>query len=527
MDNQKKYIRDKIRLYNTKKFENYKSKKFEKKVLGLCCKSGGKDLLKVSNKIMKTISLYGNLGEILFDVKNRHIINNIKALDLKSRQGYVFTANLTGSNSKIIVKIPKDHNNTTSLREYFVALFAINKLRYLLPNFMYTFAAYNGPSPLIEKKVWNGKYINNKKNMYVINEYIKGENVTTLLRTKKLTFSSWLLCFIQLLLALEVAQREVEFTHYDLHTGNVILTNQKHSYKVNAGFTTYSIKNCKLVPVIIDYGIVTIKSEKESIGTCAFKNYGMVNYMLPGYDMYKFIIFSLKNAKSKKVKNKILQLFNFYGSNDPYNVLYQSDGLNNALSEYCKKVSTSSIASYSPSMFVNWIVNTKEYTSIINPYISLTKRSNYINNNQVIISNNVDSTYNGCSYLLSEYYNKLKGIKSHNIGSINYDINILYKVFNINVPTINDIVNILNKTPNSTNKTFEKFTNFNKKINIYLQLYFTILELDMPEVYNKWVNTFTSSYIYIFTYKNNVLIERAARWKNITTYNKNYCLING
>ena len=146
-------------------------------------------------------------------------------------------------------------------------------------------------------------------------EYIEGDNKRKLLKNK-LQFSEYLGIFIQLLIALEVAQRTIDFTHFDLHTNNVMCKPLKSNihYNVPLDDRLYKVTCIKYLPVCIDFGMSTVKHEKKLL--CSYSPASTKNCMMQGIDMYTFLCESLFFTKNKKVKKEILNLFSFYGDNN-------------------------------------------------------------------------------------------------------------------------------------------------------------------------------------------------------------------
>ena len=100
----------------------------------------------------------------------------------------------------------------------------------------------------IPRKALVMDYIKNGK---VLTEYL-ASNKTAEFRYKELYP---LICHV--LLIVRMAQEAIDFTHYDLHTDNVILipntTHCDYVYKFKNG-DTYRVKASSMIPIIIDYG---------------------------------------------------------------------------------------------------------------------------------------------------------------------------------------------------------------------------------------------------------------------------------
>ena len=427
---------------------------------------------------------------------------------------------------------------------------------------------------------------------FIITEKIPGNSVHNALTNNEISFDTWLLLFAQILLGLEVAQREVNFTHFDLHSGNVMIrTDNDIKYTVLLDTMTYKVHRTRHLPVIIDFGQSSVTMEKNIVGSFDFPFYGMMNFMVPGYDMYKFLCSCASNA-SDLVRYEIMELFTFYGEDDPYNITNTwSVGIRAAIDEYCSRVTFSKAAVYTPLMFfkmlyahpkyhkkleqnikvkfrqefisVQYSITTKEYDTIFGypeegrqKAIELTEKYMHTNTSYIMTAYNI--------HLLTEYNKSLKSSKirdniaklhSSNIQEyIQIDLIRLEKVFGIVLPeqevldkAVNDIlaiqlldrekiaiqnienlnlnINIENNTVNlykdlSVNISAKKHAikelranvDYQVKLQPYLQLYYTILELKIQDKYAIWISKFRYSSILDFYDRNIDINNRAIRW---------------
>ena len=277
-------------------------------------------------------------------------IKDLKIL-ISGTDGIVYNATFF-SDIELIIKLPineegedEDENEIQdtikrdmTIREYYIGVKAMNKLRYIVPNFVYTFGCFmcanNTPMGL---GMGLGMGLENlcedlfgKKNPFIVYEKIpgviqEGKQLNTIrnLIDNKLNFNQWLVIFFQLLLALEVAQREVGFTHFDLHFDNVMIRKQDNfEFSVPLDMSTYTIKNPEFIPVIIDFGRSTCIIDGQTIGAYGFEGFGVnsfvLNHMVPGQDMYMFISFCCNKITDINLKRKIASLItDFYGTDHP------------------------------------------------------------------------------------------------------------------------------------------------------------------------------------------------------------------
>jgi hypothetical protein len=494
-------------------------------------------------------------------------IKKMDKLPVNSKEGFVYTANFFSPDIEVIVKVPqKTNGNESKIREYFIGIKSINRLRSLIPTFVYTLGAFLCNKSPNKTELCNNDLCNNdlsKNTAFILYEKIPGDSIHTLLKNDKINFDQWLVIFFQLLLGLEVAQREVRFTHFDLHTENVMIRkNDAYSYNVPLDMSTYSIITPEFIPVIIDFGAASSYIDTRYVGSFDYMSHGMLNFMIPGHDMYKFMTFCAKKTVNKELKTKIVSLFSFYGNDDPYNILNDSEGIDKAVIAYCKESTFSLVANYTPMMLMNWIWEKKEYRSILQPYISITERMQYIPIQYSNIIKEYDNIFNyikegtdkaveliensirlKSSYVINKYnimilekYNK--DLKSHKLNSkikwmnkfiskykpllIFNDMAMLEKVFDIKIPKQIDLDKCFDnllaiKLQNSKDKQqavnyLNILLSYQENLKPYLQFYFTILELGLTDTFTIWIKKFKQSDIYLFHNKNVVQNERCIRW---------------
>jgi len=509
------------------------------------------------------------------------------------------------------------------IREYYIGIKAMNKLRYIVPNFVYTLGCFMCDKPSDSNPLENlCENVSGTTSPFIVYEKIPGhKDIKTVgdLIDNKLSFNKWLVIFFQLLLALEVAQREVGFTHFDLHFDNVMIRKQENfEYSVPLDMSTYTIKNPEFIPVIIDFGRSTCNIENETIGTYAFEELGILNHMVPGQDMYTFMSYCCDKATNNTnvtdidLRKKIALLFeNFYEQDDPYPIKigtrinraketqeYVGIGKLNSIVYNFKKIPVTPIAQYTPLMFMKWLLD--KYPEVLSPYIVVTKRKmykpiqysvmikkyndifNYVEKGidkatSILISRSIGTKQ---SYLITKYmcnllerYNKDLQSQSlqtkieevntfllYNKGTlISFDIFMLEKVFDIKIPSQEDLdtcvsdvlyLNIYAPSPYETrifvvgnygqfagnphNYKFDlipikvatqklyDILRYEDELKIYLQFYFTILDLNLEDEFNDWLNRFEKSKIYYFYTKNILTNEQARRWaKTLLVSSKN------
>lgn len=496
-------------------------------------------------------------------------LKKLKKIEDESTSGFVFFSDIL-SNIESIIKIPRYPSDYDEMiREYFIGVTEINKLRYILPNFVYTFGAFICP---IEKGICK-VYKDSSKVPFIVFEKIPGNNMQKMLQENKLSFSQYLGMFVQILLALEVAQRNICFCHFDFHTANLMCRTIRTEckYKVPLDNNVYEVTANEYLPVIIDFGLSTVKHDDHIIGSYTFPEHGMMEYMLPGVDMYKFLTYSCIYAQGD-TQRRIINLMSFYGKDDPYKFLIGGDdALEYATDEYIRKGSFSRVTTYTPIEFLDWLLNNPEYSEIVSNYIKKSERDVYIPLNFSTTVQEYDNIFQQpkkgrekavklvnkciehkasyimssyCLYVLNGYNNKLTSdkllINTKNIEQlirnslekmIEIDMRILDGYMNIEITNIikikDDSKRILNIRINSKklidNKThilklierYFKNTILFKELLPYLQFVYTIREVKLTNVYKNFLTSFLSSPQYKTYDQNYILVNKTYRWCNV------------
>lgn len=486
-------------------------------------------------------------------------ITSMQKLNVNSVEGDVYFTDFLSDDIDVVIKVPKSQKAYTGIiREYFLGIRAINRLRYYVPNFTYTLGAFICNLPK------NGKICQGKTNQsaYVLYEKVNGSSLAKII--SEITFEQWLVIFVQVLLALEIGQREIRFTHFDLHGQNVMVKrSKKYQYMVPMENETYYLSNIDFMPIIIDFGMTSAYVRPFSIGKHNMSQFGIYTFMVPGMDMYKFMLYSMAEARNinKNFANQINELFHFYGKQDPYKVVTNPTGCD-ARREYCAKVSTSPIANYTPLMLLKWIWN--KHNDILQKYMQIGPRHQYLSIKYSNTLKEYDYIFNNTaqgrekaiqladqcvtvkpSYVISLYnlkileeYNKslgsndinsrikqIKMVLEHNYYSlIKLDMARLEKIFDIKIPSqknfdngADNLLSIPIKWKNAKDK-LSAVTYFNsqgqwyEKLEPFMQFYYTICETNTLSSFSDWVDRLMVSDVYKFYLVNCTKYVRAQRW---------------
>lgn len=528
--------------------------------------NNGSDMEEVAKSLMlkilttKKIKPYG-----LYKLKEK--VANFCKIGNKSRESFAYTLNVIDKHTNVVVKTSQKPNRYKDiLREYIIGIESLNHIRNIIPTIVYTL----------------GAFVHDKK-VYVVYEYIKGASVRELLSQEKINYNGWLTIFVQILMTLEIAQRKSLFTHFDMHSDNVIVRDVPSDissvarsncsgYDVMLDNHMYTVEEDAMIPVIIDFGhscallrsTLTSTEDRRCIGSYEHPNHGMVNFIVPGNDMYKFLVSSLHSAKGG-TQRRILKLFKFYGGNDPYKINTDISHMTNATSQYCREATYSSIASTTPHEFLNWIFNQekvhKVYRTVRKLYVPIHIPTIATSSSKIwkALAIAQQCIKGGC-IIPSYYISVLKkyGLY-HDISNIQsaieilenteldstLDLKTLVKVFDLKVP-YNIPVDILdislklqekngvgmgngNGIRNVMKESIESLKSYIESLTLYLQMYYIILELSTSHdvrsdgVLMDWVEDFKESPQFLFYNSNSVLINKVLRWSGVLKLHLEQC----
>ena len=276
------------------------------------------------------------------------------------------------------------------------------------------------------------------------------------------------------------------------------------------------------------------------------------------------MISCIRKTTNKKLKEQLISLFDFYNDDDdPYSIVKTGEeGVILASNEYCKNITFSKVANYTPLMLIEWLW--KKFSDELKSTINVTERNNYCS----IKYSNILKEYENIfitkqndpdqvleigneylkkvpSYIMSKYiitilekYNFFveseelkkkiisfdKNIKKSKSVLLKQDINMLNNVFSITMPSQEDLNHSINEilkiairysdavAKKEAVKNLEKLLLYQNDLTHYLQFYFTILELGLEQKFKVWIKKFKKSDIYLLHVNNVTQIERAVRW---------------
>lgn len=229
---------------------------------------------------------------------------DITKLDTKNKQGIVYKARLRETNEIIIIKYIKttllpigqiEINNGIQLNTLNTVFFG------KLLGFFYTNFSTLSNIPKEQSDIL--KYSDSSKNVCILTRFETGIPLKILIH--KLSLSDYVQILLQICMALEAAQEKLSFTHYDLHTNNIII---RKIIKSNSLFDEYDCRfQNTYQPIIIDFGMSYVKNCKIFFKSCPSKM--MLNCCQPGYDLYTFLLFCLDEIEKNQKINESVRVF--------------------------------------------------------------------------------------------------------------------------------------------------------------------------------------------------------------------------
>jgi len=272
-------------------------------------------------------------------------INNIA----EGVQGSVYFANLFDTTIPISFKLSKSleikncylPTYADFIAEFFKSFGAINKLRKIVPTFMYTYGMFDCDVELDPNgSQRDGKLIDlNKSTLcldksprqpFVLIERIQGKTIEKMINEGSIDIKMFLCIFQQILLSLEIAQKEISFAHYDLHGKNIILkpVPDGYTYSVLINNKKITITDPKFIPVFIDFGLSSCIVMDKLYGRFNYEPHEIYNFLVPCTDYIKILISCLWYA----VKNSDVNLLQVIEK------IFSSDIMKNNISDTQEKI---------------------------------------------------------------------------------------------------------------------------------------------------------------------------------------------
>jgi hypothetical protein len=256
----------------------------------------------------------------------RHWLRADKQIGAESIFGYAMTTSFDGQDNLLVAKAPRPGVGAgDSIHEYIVGAFALNNLRSYLPNFAYVFGTFDCASPVIglEKEIdtWCGFQPGVH---YVLYENVN-PSVTLGDLNKTISFPLFLNYYLQVLLALRLAHKKYDFTHYDLHDQNVLV--RALGRPVSLEYETprgVSYLETEGIATIIDYGQSHVKIGGKNYGYFGLEAYGpTASHSFPIFDAYKLLLMSMRTMfnNDNPAWQQASSILRFFTTENPVQVI--------------------------------------------------------------------------------------------------------------------------------------------------------------------------------------------------------------
>lgn len=308
------------------------------------------------------------------------LLNSFRLASLKeSAEGYAMFSNFKSIDDMVIIKTSRTKkDNRGILFEYFIGTIGINKLRSLVPNFAYILAIFKcNPLPIgKDKKIDGSKFCKEESDdsrFYVVYEKIKGMSLNDFVKNMVDENDTYKLLgyIMQIVFALIIAQREIGYVHYDLHTDNIMLrilpSPKVIEYDIDG--KTYRIET-DAIPTIIDYGFSHFVYNGIPLGGSTIPEYGIIPTLTcKGFDTYKFIMYIMNTSFKQNKKNNLFENISWmieYFKDDQFGIYkaYKSKKVadlnlqfNYGFNLFYNVTGESPIYRDNPINFINWVQN--------------------------------------------------------------------------------------------------------------------------------------------------------------------------
>jgi len=225
----------------------------------------------------------------------RDWITEIKQIGAESIEGVAMLAGPASLPDMFIIKAPRSRGDHLC-HEAIIGLYALNPLRRFIPNFMFVYSAFFCSPPVLKNRqvtTWCTK--EDGAVTYLVLENIKG-GVPMNEFIKTCTEVEYAQVYLQLLLALNMAWNSCQYTHFDLHYGNVLV--QRLPYLIAIPYQTSkgtSYLHTMVVARIIDYGFSHAVLDGAHFGAFTLST-GRGDYGFPLFDAYKQLLFVANGA---------------------------------------------------------------------------------------------------------------------------------------------------------------------------------------------------------------------------------------
>lgn len=266
-------------------------------------------------------------------------MKKIRKIGKNSVYGYALQTGLMDSDDFFIIKAPRaisiaKTDEMDLSHEAAVGFYVTNKIRNLVPTFVYVYSAFTCSAPVVEGDIPITWCSGIPTVTYIVLENIHN-SVTLGEFLEDCTEREFLEIYLQVLNALNIAVRENGYTHYDLHASNVLVHRLPDPVAIRyfgandhrTSKERYLVTNC--IATIIDYGASRFTYDGVNFGLYGVSSHNIfVDRAFPIHDAYKLLCFSAdkiirftkrdRRTKTAKRLNGLLNIVDRIYSFFPY-----------------------------------------------------------------------------------------------------------------------------------------------------------------------------------------------------------------
>ena len=324
-------LRDHINTIDPEKFKNLIHDKFYDPAIM-------KEAICISNSLF-----FDGTGSVETNDRIRNWITSLKQIGEASIEGYAMSGSLKNTNlhstykgshmianDLFVIKAPQNPNDDNLLHELFIGI-QLNKLRKFIPNFALVYGGFKCTSPVINtnKEVVSWCLQSDSPVNFVVYENID-PSIPMSEYVKDCTTTQFLDKYFQVLFSLRLAHSQLDYTHYDLHSQNVLIRDIKNKEYNKSDVDKFSIpyitNNNKIEYLITDKISTFIDNEFSHVEIDNI-HYGFYKSLIYGvspeksfiiYDAYKLLLWCLYDMRSNNniIYKDLESIFRYFNKID-------------------------------------------------------------------------------------------------------------------------------------------------------------------------------------------------------------------
>lgn len=288
--------------------------------------------------IAESFTIADVYGQLASNNRIKEYITKLKQIGNPSAFGYALKTTLVNPGTEstsdfYIIKAPRSIEYENQLyHECAIAFFGTNILRSIVPNFAYIYAKFKCSPPIIGTETQNQKdvlaWCNSVTNNVVA--YAVYENIQPAISVSQYcetcNVEQYISLLVQVLYALKIAHREIDFTHYDLHHENVLVRTIPGKSSFLIPYDNVYVQAVG-VATIIDFGMSHIAVRVDRQNIVHLGDADIPPHISQGTyrdrsnitsDVYKFLGFTLNQLKERNpsVYSKVKHLISFFNQKE-------------------------------------------------------------------------------------------------------------------------------------------------------------------------------------------------------------------